>query len=127
QLLLLFFVTGYKWFWRRISFGCNSIRFYSIKENAVISSRHPENPVDKWTSNAATATATGSVEDIDLKIHSNLELQKIPQDMMQSHNSKEQNGSTIIQTPTSLTTPPTGGHNGGSGGTSDAEYKGPKV
>ncbi|XP_059218375.1 sodium/hydrogen exchanger 9B2 [Stomoxys calcitrans] len=108
----------------RVNFNDGEIKH---SQEAVISSRHPENPVDKWTSNAATATATGSVEDIDLKIHSNLELQKIPQDMMQSHNSKEQNGSTIIQTPTSLTTPPTGGHNGGSGGTSDAEYKGPKV
>ncbi|XP_075146265.1 na[+]/H[+] hydrogen antiporter 2 [Haematobia irritans] len=105
-------------------------------DQAVNPSQHPESPVGNWISNAI---ATG-VEDIDLKIHSNLDLQKIPQDIivMQSRNNKEQNGSTIIPAPTSLTMHSSSGEGGGGGGGVgpgyggfsngvDGEYKGPKA
>ncbi|XP_073818342.1 na[+]/H[+] hydrogen antiporter 2 isoform X2 [Musca autumnalis] len=105
---------------------------------SVRANHHPENPLGDWsTTNPATARA---VEDIDLKTHSKLELQKLPQEMLQQHqqqqqqpsNNKEQNGSTIILT--SLTTPashPAGGQTtmGGGAGSdnygADGEYKGP--
>ncbi|XP_061390720.1 sodium/hydrogen exchanger 9B2-like [Musca vetustissima] len=99
------------------------------RDEAVRTNSYPENPLGNWSTPTNPATVR-AVEDIDLKIHSKLELQKLPPEMLQqsSTNNKEQNGSTIILTPTSLTTggaagPPTAA--GGQCGSND-EYTGPK-
>lgn len=105
---------------------------------------YPENPLGSQSFIGATTTTTASAdadaaavvrEDIDLKTHSKLELQKFPKEMLQSQNNiNEQNGSTIILTPTSLTlatSPTAGGQNasngGGNGNNNDGIYRGPKM
>lgn len=110
--------------------------FYFFLFPAVRTNSYPpENPLGNWsTTNPATAPRAVGEDTEDLRIHSKLELQKLPQEMLQPYNNKEQNGSTIILTPTSLTTatpPPTtmttttaGGQSGNDD--ADGEYKGPK-
>uniref|UniRef100_T1PB99 Sodium/hydrogen exchanger family protein n=1 Tax=Musca domestica TaxID=7370 RepID=T1PB99_MUSDO len=111
----------------------NDFRDGAVRTNSY----PPENPLGNWSStNPATAPRAVGEDTEDLRIHSKLELQKLPQEMLQPYNNKEQNGSTIILTPTSLTTatppPPTttmttttaGGQSGNDD--ADGEYKGPK-
>ncbi|XP_046805157.1 sodium/hydrogen exchanger 9B2 isoform X1 [Lucilia cuprina] len=116
---------------------------YREDEEADNPNKYSANPLG---SSQSFITSTKIVaEDIDLKTHCKLELHKFPKEMTQSQNNiNEQNGSTIILTPT-LLTPTTDGQHvftniGGSaagaegGGREvaaatfhDDVYKGPKI
>ncbi|XP_037819232.1 sodium/hydrogen exchanger 9B2 isoform X1 [Lucilia sericata] len=120
---------------------------YREDEEADNPNKHPTNPLG---SSQSFITSTKTIaEDIDLKTHCKLELHKFPKEMTQSQNNiNEQNGSTIILTPTLLTpttdgqhgftniggTTASGGGDGGEGAAAtnvaafhDDVYKGPKI